>query len=183
MKKNPDQIFDEILVLRYKAGDREAMELLVKRWHKRLIRQVIRTTYEPDIAEDIGQEIWEAILKGIYNLKEPALFGLWALRIATRKAVDHIRRNTRERKIQEELMIDQVNTEHSENDQGKLVMSALKQLPHTQKTVLSMFYLEKQSILEISTILEIPPGTVKSRLHHARDYLKKQLIENYHENK
>ena len=182
MKKNPDQVFDELLVLRYKSGDKQAMDLLVKRWHKRILMQVIRTTYEPEVAEDIGQEIWEAILKGIYNLKEPALFGIWALRIATRKAVDHIRKNSRERKIQEELMIDQVEPTETTNDPARQVMTALKSLPKQQKTILSMFYLEKQTILEIATILEIPPGTVKSRLYHAREYLKKKIKEYDYEN-
>ena len=53
--------------------------------------------------------------------------------------------------------------------------TAIRELPMGQRAVVHLFYREDLSIDEIAAILEIPPGTVKSRLHHAREALKQQL--------
>ncbi len=176
MKKKPDQIFDELLVLKYRTGDKKAMSLLIKRWHDKIKRQITRHTYEQQVAEDIAQEVWEAILKSIYNLREPALFGIWAMRIATRKAIDWIRLQQKEREMQRanELMDD---TEGDEEEPILLLQQALKELPEDQRMILLLFYLEKYSVAEVATIIEVPTGTVKSRLFRARQHLKEIIKE------
>ncbi len=174
MKKSADQIFDELLVLKYREGDKKAMELLIKRWHQKIKRQLNRHTYEQEVAEDLAQEVWEAILKGIYNLREPALFGIWALRIATRKAVDWIRSNQRERKIEYPQLVESDGGDGEEDVVERLNL-AMKKLPDQQRLILMMFYLEKHSVDEISAVLEVPSGTVKSRLFNARKQLKELL--------
>ncbi len=173
MKKSPEQIFDELLVLRFRSGDEKAMNLLIKRWHSKIKRQVVRHTYEQEVAEDIAQEVWEAVLKGIYQLREPALFGIWALRIASRKAVDWIRSVQKERSLEIEA---QEETMTEPTDEIELLRRGLKLLPDEQRQILNLHYLEKNSVVEISVILDIPAGTVKSRLHAARKRLKELLI-------
>ncbi len=181
MLKSPDQVFDELLVLRYKSGDKEAIEILIKRWHERIKKQITRHTYEGEVAEDIAQEVWEAILKGIYNLREPALFGIWALRISTRKAIDWIRRNQKERRLLNDFSLEVKDDVSEEDDRMNQLQNALKGLPDTQRIILMLHYLEKFQVVEIASILEIPPGTVKSRLFNARKKLKELIIETYHE--
>ena len=182
MIKKPDQVFDELLVLRYRSGDRQAMNLLIRRWHQRIKKQVTRYTYEPEVAEDLAQEVWEVILKGINNLREPALFGIWALRIASRKAVDWIRSNQKERKLHEEVAIENAFEETSNEEMISKLRKGLRKLPDDQRLILIHFYLERNSVAEIAAILDIREGTVKSRLFHARQKLRDILTIEENEN-
>jgi RNA polymerase sigma-70 factor (ECF subfamily) len=178
MRKSSDQIFDELLVLRYRAGDRKAIELLIKRWHQKVKRQITRHTYEQEVAEDIAQEVWESVLQSIYKLREPALFGVWTLRIATRKAIDWIRTNQKKRKVIADIKV----IEDGVDQKDELLTSlqkGLRELEEQQRHILILFYLEELSIVEISSILEVPTGTVKSRLHHARNHLKQLVLQEY----
>ena len=182
MERKPEQVFDELLIHRYRGGDRQAMDLLIRRWHEKLKRHITRHTYEQEVAEDLAQEVWEVVLKGIYNLRQPALFGIWAFRIASRKAVDWIRANQRKRKLEGELKYASEG-EESEDDRLIVLQRALKELPESQRMILMLYYLERQQVAEISSILEIPPGTVKSRLFHARKQLKEVINKVYHEDR
>lgn len=177
MKKNPESIFDELLVLKSQSGDEKALTLLVKRWHQKLLRQANRHLFDAEVSKDVVQECWQAIIKGIGNLKEPSKFGVWALSIASRKSIDWIRKKQTSRKRVEDDKVIQTEYE-SDSEDGKEerlnnLTLALKELPADQRIVLSMFYLESQSLNEIAQILSIPSGTVKSRLYHAREHLKK----------
>ena len=91
--KKFDLIFDEWLVIRYYYGDRKALPLLVKRWHKKLLSRIYMMTQDFEASKDIAQESWQAIIKGIDRLKDPAHFGKWALTIANRKSIDFLHAN------------------------------------------------------------------------------------------
>lgn len=80
--KQREQILDELLVLRCQAGDRAALDLLVERWNPRLLRLARRLTQSDD-ADEVVQEAWLAIVRGVARLQDPALFPSWALRIAS----------------------------------------------------------------------------------------------------
>jgi len=75
MEKHSDHIFDEWLILQYQSGDAEAMSLLVKRWHRKIIRQVYRHTKDAEASKDIAQDCWLAIFQGIIKIKDPSRFG------------------------------------------------------------------------------------------------------------
>ncbi len=179
MTNNPDHIFDELLVLKCQSGDKKALTLLVKRWHQKLLRQANRHLYDAEESKDVVQDSWQAIIKGLDKLKEPAKFGVWALSITSRKAIDWIRKKQVSRaRAADDVVIQKEYSSINENHKEQHLLSvreALKKLPTEQRIVLSMFYLESQSITEIGIILSIPVGTVKSRLYHAREHLKKML--------
>lgn len=180
MKKNPDHIFDELLVLKSQAGDREALGLLVKRWHQKLLRQANRHLFNSETSKDVVQECWQVIIKGIVGLKEPSKFGVWALTITSRKSIDWIRKKqTSRNRVEDDRAVQMEYASEYENekeDKLNAISAALLKLPMDQRIVLSMFYLESHSIAEIASILILPIGTIKSRLFHAREHLKKILI-------
>jgi len=181
MSNNSEHIFDGLLVLKCQAGDEEALSLLVKRWHQQLLRQANRHLFDTEISKDVVQESWQAIVKGIGKLKEPSKFGVWALSITSRKAIDWIRKKqlSRSRSATDISIQLEYESEAESGQEEKLssMSDALKKLPPEQRIVLSMFYLESMSLVEISFILSIPVGTVKSRLYHAREKLKKILFK------
>ncbi|MBV6647414.1 MAG: sigma-70 family RNA polymerase sigma factor [Cyclobacteriaceae bacterium] len=177
--KTSDDIVKEWLVVSCQAGDRRSMEMLVKRWHPRIIKQINYQIRDYETSEDIAQEVWIAIIRKIKSLKDPALFGVWSLRIAHHKAVDWIRSHQKDRSRSEDKRAAQVAFTEDDDHPSEEMLGRLRQaisvLPENQRTVISMFYQEKMSIQKIGLVLGIPVGTVKSRLFKAREKLKKTL--------
>ena len=185
MDDKTSHIYDQWLVLRCQEGDDKAFGELINRWQQKLWRHAHRMTGRSDVAWDVLQESWLAAVKGIGRLKDPARFRVWIYRIVTNKSTDWIRSQQRRRKhIQQneeqvELAADQIqNTENSleqKQDEVAQLRVALSKLPEDRRIVLQMHYLENLPIVEIAEILSIPTGTVKSRLHYARNMLRDSL--------
>ncbi len=193
----PEKIFDGLLVLQCQNGDKKAFSLLVKRWHTKLCKQAFFYTKDIDISKDIAQDSWNVIIKRIVDLKEPNSFGSWALTIVNRKAIDWLRKHKKNEEklhtyyensqMNHDTEINNNNIEDDHNnindDNTKIVLNAIKKLPENQQIILRLFYVEEYTILEISNILNISKGTVKSRLFYAREKLKSILKNKKHENK
>ncbi len=171
---NPNKVFDALLVLQYQSGDKKALSLLVKRHHAKLCRHSYWYTHDLDTAKDVVQDSWSIIITKLGSIKDPNAFGSWAMRIVTRKSLDFLNRNKNDR----EKLAGYRNTPHNldaeEDRESDLIRleNSIKLLPNDQQVVLRLFYTEEYSLKEISTILEISIGTVKSRLFHAREKLK-----------
>ena len=169
MDRPVEQLVDEILVMDCQSGSVKAMEMLVSRWQKRLWRYALNLTGDTEAAWDITQESWLGIIKGLRKLNDPARFRPWAYRIVTNKVNDWIRRNKKLNKVGLTENHQQQYTE--KKDIG--VKELLGKLEMKSKTVLTLYYYQRLNISEISLALKIPKGTVKSRLHSARNELKK----------
>lgn len=180
-RKRRRQIFDELLVLRGQSGDPEALRGLVEIMQPRLMAHAWHLTGDSDAAADAVQESWLAIVKGLRRLQDPARFRGWALKIVTFKCRDWIRRTQSGRRLAEGLAQEQVRKEEAPPEPSEKADSVLflrkviDTLPPDRKALLSMFYLEEMSVRDIAAALAIPPGTVKSRLFHAREKLRQSL--------
>lgn len=150
-------------------GDRQAFELLYRRWHPRLLRLAGRLTGNPDEARDVMQDSALTIARDIHKLRDPALFSAWAYTIIRRRAADHIDRSVRARKI-----VSQMDPYRAEPDQeGALSLrQALSQIPEKDRLILTLFYVDGLTGSELAAALGIPLGTLKSRLFTARAKLK-----------
>jgi len=178
-----EKIFDALLVLQYQSGNKQALSLLVNRYHLKLCKHAFWYTQDLHAARDIAQDSWSIILNKIGSLRDPNLFGSWALRIVTRKSLDYLNKSKREREhlktVKYEKQLEDLDSRASDLERLKV---AMKILPEHQKQVLRLFYTEQYSLKEIGQILEIATGTVKSRLFHAREKLKTILTNrNYEE--
>lgn len=184
MDRSVRQVADEWLVLRAQAGSVDAFNLLAKRWHKPVLRHAYGLTQRHDAAADVAQESWVVVAKTLRSLNDPACFRRWLFRIVSRKSVDWIRGRQRDRKLAErvahesrpETLPDDSNDsdDSTESDVARL-REGMQRLSTEQRTLLRMLYQEKMTVAEISEALEIPAGTVKSRLFHARGELKNLL--------
>jgi RNA polymerase sigma-70 factor (ECF subfamily) len=178
--QNPGTV-DELLVLQAQQGDRRALSILVKRWHPKLMRHAYNMVGNKAAAQDATQESWTAIMRNLSTLRDVAAFKVWMYRICTNKCRNWIRQQQRQRKLNEEFKIDlemdlQLRPDSTRMDRIKLELSKMSL---NQRQILAMFYLESLSMKEISACLNIPVGTVKSRLYHAREHLKKKYHEKY----
>ena len=181
--KNAKKIFEGLLVLQYLSGSKKAFSLLVKRYNSKMCNHAYWFIYDKDIAKDIVQDSWGIIIKKLPYLKKPNSFGSWAMQIVTRKSIDYLNKNNRDReKLKDYYNEPKVDNDldHKESDLIK-VHEAIKGLPQDQQVVLRLFYLEEYSLKEISEILDKSEGTVKSRLYHAREKLKTILKNRNHD--
>ena len=118
----------------------------------------------------------------MHTLKEPALFGIWALRIVNYKAIDRIRSNQKIRAAKKNLTKDQETTITEEKQDEHIdIIALLRKLPDNHREILRLHYLENLSVAEIAFIQNIPPGTVKSRLYNARKHLRSNINQQKNE--
>jgi RNA polymerase sigma factor (sigma-70 family) len=182
VQRDSERIYDEYLVASAQAGDRAAWERLVARWHPRLLRHAWRLTGHADRAADRVQDAWVDIWKGLRRLDDVVAFPAWAFRIVTRRC----QRGWHAAERAHADLLDIADTPHDSDDAAAAdatardidlarVQAAMATLPPTQRAALSLFHLEDLSVAEISIALDVPPGTVKTRLMHARRKLRARL--------
>ncbi len=178
--RQDERINDELLVLHSQGGSAEAFELLLQRWQERLWRFAHRLTDDEQAAWDVLQETALVVSRKIRSLEDPAAFPAWAYQIAGNKSRDWIRRRQRGRRADEAY----ARRQH-ESDRHRQVVErsyanlkeALADMPGDDQAILSLRYEEEFNTDEISEILGIPSGTVKSRLHYARGRLRRLVKE------
>ena len=177
MARKPNDILDELLVLKAQQGDKTAIAMLVKKWHKMLVVQAYRNTHDYETSKDVVQEAWQAIIAKIGKLNDPSKFKAWASRIVHNKSVSWVRARQKERVKNQAYERDY--TEAGEDDQRLTQLRvALTDLSPEQRTVISLFYADQYSVTQIAEVMDCPVGTVKSRLFKARQYLKEYMEHN-----
>jgi RNA polymerase sigma-70 factor, ECF subfamily len=177
---------DERLALRIQQGEQVALAALVERHHHRLIGFLYRLTGgDRALAEDLAQESFLRVLRSIGQYRYPRPFKAWLYAIATNIARDHYksaesRRTTNTDDSNQELL-PQYSEQPEETlldwDEGQRVAAAITALPDHQREVVILRYYQELSLAEIAEALEIPVGTVKSRLSIGLMRLKNLLDE------
>jgi RNA polymerase sigma-70 factor (ECF subfamily) len=174
MRRTAEAIYEELLALRCRRGEKAALEELVRTWENRLFYFVRRLVDNEADAWDVLQQTWVRVLSGIGALREPRSLGPWLYRVARHAAFNHgqVRANYH-RLLQDYPASPPAEVDPGRNDfeNAEQVHQALLQLPLPHREVLSLFFLEDFSIEAIAQVLDIPAGTVKSRLYHAKKAL------------
>jgi len=177
MSKEVNQVFNDILVMLAKEGDRQALDKLARRWWPRHYTHASRLLGHHEGAADVVQEAWSQIIAGLRKLKDVSRFPAWSYSIVSRRCYDLIRSKQSDRK--NETINDEQMSERGADQSLKLDMDkALKQLPGEQRAAIALFYVEGLKVNEIAIALHIPAGTVKTRLFHARNNLKTFFKDN-----
>jgi len=134
----------------------------------RLLAHARRLSDDAETARDLVQEGWVAIARGLPGLRDDRAFLPWALAIVTRAAAREVARRIRARETAAELTraADEPGADPPD------LRAAIAGLPPGQRAALALFYLDGLSVAEVATALAIPPGTVKTRLMHARNNLR-----------
>lgn len=169
-----EKALDGFLVASARVGDRRAFELLAERWDPKLRAHAQRLLGDADQAREAVQEGWAEIVRGIKRLRDDAAFPAWAYRIVSRRCAKMIARTQRRRKLSEALAAEPGAGEAASTDFERL-RAAVRALPPEQRAAVSLFYFEDLSIAETAIALDVPAGTVKTRLMHARRKLRNTL--------
>ena len=176
--RSKETIFEEYLVAGARIGDRAAIAKLVAFRGPRLLRHATRPLGNREDALDAVQDAWADIICGLPRLRDDRAFPAWAYRIVTRRAARTVAGHVNRRELGDAVAAasDAVVSEAgSMAADAHAVRLAIRALPPTQAAAISLFYLEDMSVAEVAVALDIPPGTVKTRLMHARTKLNQAL--------
>ncbi|MBX7254774.1 MAG: sigma-70 family RNA polymerase sigma factor [Candidatus Hydrogenedentes bacterium] len=170
------EIESELCLLRWRQGEGHAFERLVRLWERRLFYYIRRIVVAEEDAWDVLQEVWTAVWRQGAGLRDVTAFRSWVYRIAHNCSVSHLRRTSRcealEGVLDEPLSGEDVTFDR---DEAARIHAGLEQLPSGHREILTLFFLEEFSHAEVAEILNIPVGTVKSRLYYAKRALRERL--------
>ena len=176
--KSTERALEAYLVASVQAGDRGAMARLVRLRHPRFMAHAVRLLGDVEGANDAVQDAWIEIFRNIRGLRALNAFLPWALRIVSRRVAWVIRARQRDRKLAGEYAdeIDKATPERgpAASDAAR-VRRAVASLPPEQEAVVALFYLEELSVAEVAVAMDVPAGTVKTRLMHARAKMRAEL--------
>jgi len=185
---------DHDLVQRVQAGDSTAFRALFDKYHRRAFAVAVGVVKNEDDALDVVQEAFVKVHKNIHKFEGSSSFYTWLYRIVMNASIDHVRRTSR-RKNQD---FDE-RTLHEESDVagdgalvptltdanpgkailrrelGNAIQAALQELPEHHRAAIVLREIEGMSYEEMAEALEVPKGTVMSRLFHARKKMQTAL--------
>ena len=167
------RLYDEWLVTLAMSGDRKARDRLAGRWQPRLARAARRMLRNDEQALVAVQEAWVSILRGMGSLQEPARFAPWAFGILRRRCVDQIRLEAGRRSRETAEVEDAASLPTAE---GSIAIDqAFAALSPDQRLAAQLHFVEGFTLAEIAGVQDVPLGTAKTRLFHARRKLKAAL--------
>lgn len=169
------------------SGDQAAFGLLVEDYQDKVYHLALRMCGNEEDAWDIAQEAFWAAWRGLPSFRGESGFSTWLYRLTSNAAVDHLRRGKRQRG---DISLDDPDTgpdpqdlspgpqEQAESSELQSAVAAgLRRLSDHHRQVLTLRELRGLSYEEVGDILELDPGTVKSRISRARAALRKILLE------
>jgi RNA polymerase sigma-70 factor (ECF subfamily) len=180
MMQSKKRIIEKYIVTCARLGDRAALEQLVIHYQKKFLSHAYRLLGDTEQAGDAVQDGWIDILRGLPKLREDGAFQTWAFRIITRKCARHIS-GLQKNRVVFQTILDEPRPDHVAEDEieraadRKPLQEALAKLPAEHHAAVALFYLEDMSVAEVAVALDIPVGTVKSRLMNARKKLRATL--------
>ena len=169
---------EQKLVKKAIKGNKKSFERLVKQHYERIYRTAYIYVNNQEDALDVVQDATYQAFISIHSLKHPEYFMTWLTKIIIRCAGQVVKKRGTVIPFSDEILIGMIpqSEEKKEVDCGEL-MDALAQIKENYRTSILLFYYHDYSIKTISTIMQIPEGTVKTYLSRGKEALKKILNE------
>ena len=186
-----EQDSDQTLLEKISKSDETAFDALYGRYGDKLFHYIYGFFYDVNVAEDVASDFWATVWTRAHTYRGEASVKNWLYRIARNKALDELRRSkntTRhvEEENQEEILSEipddrkKPDDELGQKQERELMRLAILKLSKEHREVLDLFYYEGMKYQEIGEALEIPLGTVKTRLLFARKQLQNTLKDSGH---
>jgi RNA polymerase sigma-70 factor (ECF subfamily) len=169
------------LVERAQAGDRAAYGILVERFQPTVYAVALARLRNPTEAQELVQEVFLHGMKKLSQLRDAQCFAGWLRQITVRMAINRLTRRGPVQKVESEVLENAEATGTSplealvKDEQAEALYRGLDRLKPVDRATLVAFYLRGRSLKQMSREFETPVGTIKRRLHVARNRLKKQL--------
>lgn len=174
--RQPIDILSELLVLQTQSGSRDALAQLVDLWTTKLHSRALQLTQDQEASQEIIQDTWIDIARGLRSLKDPTRFGAWSARIVHHKAADWIKAQSKRRAIESNTTDSSALPSHQPaHDQSDDIRIAIGHLDPKLREIVYLFYMDSCTLEQVALVLNIPLGTAKTRLKRARSQLKDVL--------
>ena len=185
---------DNALIEKFKSGDEEGFEMLVKKYQNRVNNIIDSLLGTGRYSDDIAQEVFIKVYKNLGSFKKKAAFSTWLYRVAVNTSGDFLRWRTRRREISfEERAADGVSLtearerrpdeEAAARERERLIAAALETLSFAHRTVILLHDFEGLSHREIARIMRCSEGTIWSRLYYGREKLRRRLAKYFSNDK
>lgn len=182
---DPTLAEQDLLVLAAQSGNRRAFAALFRLHHRSLLRFATKFSRDPELARDAVQDAWLGMTRALPGLQDPRAFRSWLYRRVRWRLLDAMRASQREplQAAADDSADNATDAEditqdsQQQTEDHNLLQRALAQLPLIDRQAIELFYLQQLQINEIAIVLEIPTGTVKSRLNRARKQLRVLLAD------
>lgn len=183
MKPTADQYFIEKAML----GDTRAFGKLVERYQDYIFTLVYRMLRCREEAEEVAQDTFLKAFEAISQFRGEAKFSTWLYRIAYRKALDRLRLNKRHDntlELKEEITGSQVEDLETgleymlQAERAEMIRKCIMHLPEQEAAIVTLYYLEEQTVKEIRQITGLTEDNIKVKLYRSRKVLF-SLLENY----
>ena len=190
LKEVPFRYADAELVDRVRNGDPDAFRTLFNNYHRRAFAVALGVVKNPDDALDVMQEAFIKVHKHIGSFQGTSSFYTWLYRIVMNLAIDHVRRARKVVEFDDTVRKDDVAGDgstmprHPLSNPAKVVArmelsqriaAALAELPEYHRAVIVLREIEGLSYEEMAQVLDVPKGTIMSRLFHARRKMQERL--------
>jgi RNA polymerase sigma-70 factor (ECF subfamily) len=172
----------KVLVINLQGGSLAALGVLYDRYNRLVYRTTLGVTGDPETASDLLQEVFLRLFRFASRIDPDRPLEPWLYRMSINLSYTWVKRRewlqpledisdwlVGDRKMQPSVVAEQRET-------WDLVQKALSTLPLAQREVVVLYYINECSLEEVAEILEIPSGTVKSRLHYGREALREYLL-------
>lgn len=177
-------IYNQLLAIRCRRGDRQAWQELIARFEMPLFCYLRRLVRNEADTWDVLQQTWLGAYRGIGSLHDPSTIAVWLHRIARNLAISHHRRGTGNRGVPEPLPDEALLPDAGDDppdvqaemfDDAQRVHRAMDHLSLAHREVLTLHFLQELSLDQMSGVLDVSIGTLKSRLDYARRALRNVL--------
>ncbi len=191
--ENSDDIIKDVeLVVLVQQGNSQAFDELVLRHNKRLFGLIYHMTQDRDDAYDLSQEVFAKAYRSIKRFKQKSTFYTWLYTIAVNTTINHLKKQKRRVTVSlddEDSSVNHGNTITSQSEEStprqemdrkilrKKLNAAIMNLSESHRVVVVLFDIQGMPHAQISKILGISEGTVRSRLYYAHKNLQSQLEE------
>lgn len=173
---------DRDLIEKLQAGSLESLGDLYDRHQNLVYRTALMITGDTEAAADLLQDVFLRLHRFASHVDPSRPLEPWLYRMTANLSYTWVKRSRRWLPSLEEVAEWLVGTRrnpgraaHDSDEESLLIEQAVAQLPYAQRVVVVLYYVNDLSLQEISEILDIPVGTVKSRLYYGREIIKKEL--------
>jgi RNA polymerase sigma factor (sigma-70 family) len=172
-----DNTRTQFLVLRAQTGDRVALDLLLLAVQSDLHRYLARMLGDTHGADDALQDVLVILCRTLRGLREPAYFRSWAYRVASREALRRLRKQSGRAELEwrdDTHAPGDAPAEAAERREGiDGLVGRVSNLPPNSRAVVLLHYMAGMSLADVAAVLDVPPGTAKSRLAYALQHLRR----------
>ena len=165
-------------MLQAQSGSRKALDELFKSVQDPLFRYIVTLVNDRHVAEDVLQEVFIRIFRKLRWLREPQAFRAWSYQIATREAFRYLKKDrswTDQVRDEDVLNVMPVTEPVYSPELVQQLPELVGELSPASRAVIVLFYLHELSVVETAAVLDIPVGTVKSRLAYGLESLRRRL--------